>query len=180
MTEEERLISLEKIKKMNEKKRECIRLRSELEKLKKDDKVKRYLELTKEIDGMGNYHRLTDEIVCETSFSSTIRESNSCKHTIWVYLGSYYNMDDYERSYDVKVNNESDPRFEYNIYFCPECNNTFITSDYKKFESENFVLKRYGFINQYKIREYYFKLLTSNKVEDANKKLIKAFNERNI
>lgn len=180
MTEEERLISLEKIKQMKEKKKECIRLRSELEKLKKDPKINRYLELTKEIESLGNYHKLTEDTMNDVSFSDTIMENNNCKHAIWIYLGSYYSVDDYERSYDVKVENENDLRYEYNKYFCPECNEIFITKDYKKFESENFVLKRYGFINQYKIRKYYFKLLTTNKVENANKKLIRDFNGRNI
>ena len=74
--------------------------------------------------------------------------------------------------------NEQDRRFEYNIYACLDCDKRIEIKDYKKFESEHFVLKSYKFVNIQRLREYYYKLLSTNKVENANKKLIKEFKER--
>ena len=58
------------------------------------------------------------------------------------------------------------------------CDEMATGKDYKRFESEHFVLKSYRFVNIKRLREYYYKLLSTNKVENANKKLIKEFKER--
>ena len=188
MKENERLDALEKIKELKKKKEEYFKLKKELTLLSKDPNDKRYLELEEIISGKKNIGYLNDKsnrILINLAFSDYIRNRNrninECSHDIWIYEGSYYEVDDYERSYPIRVSSERAKEFEYNIYVCLECAKRVIlfSDEYKEFEKNHFVLKSYSYnINIYKLRDEYFKYLSSMKVESANKKIVKTFNER--
>lgn len=188
MKENERLDALEKIKELKKKKEEYLKLKKELTLLSKDPNVKRYLELEKIISGKKNIGYLNDKsntILINLAFSDYIRNRNrninECSHDIWIYEGSYYEVDDYERSYPIRVSSERAKEFEYNIYVCLECAERvkLFSDEYKEFEKNHFVLKSYNYdINVDKLRKTYFKYLSSMKVESANKKIVKTFNER--
>ena len=188
MKENERLDALEKIKELKKKKEEYLKLKKELTLLSKDPNVKRYLELEKIISGKKNIGYLNDKsnrILINLAFSDYIRNRNrninECSHDIWIYEGSYYEVDDYERSYPIRVSSERAKGFEYNIYVCLECAERvkLFSDEYKEFEKNHFVLKSYNYdINVDKLRKTYFKYLSSMKVESANKKIVKTFNER--
>lgn len=188
MKENERLDALEKIKELKKKKEEYLKLKKELTLLSKDPNVKRYLALEETISGKKNIGYLNDKsnrILINLAFSDYIRNRNrninECSHDIWIYEGSYYEVDDYERSYPIKVSSERAKEFEYNIYVCLECDErvNIPANEYREFEKNHFVLKSYSYnINIYKLRDEYFKYLSSMKVESANKKIVKTFNER--
>lgn len=188
MKENERLDALEKIKELKKKKEEYLKLKKELTLLSKDPNVKRYLELEKIISGKKNIGYLNDKsnrILINLAFSDYIRNRNrninECSHDIWIYEGSYYEVDDYERSYPIRVSSERAKEFEYNIYVCLECAERvkLFSDEYKEFEKNHFVLKSYNYdISVDKLRKTYFKYLSSMKVESANKKIVKTFNER--
>ena len=188
MKENERLDALEKIKELKKKKEEYLKLKRELTLLSKDPNVKRYLELEKIISNKKNIGYLNDKsnrILINLAFSDYIRNRNininECSHDIWIYEGSYYEVDDYERSYPIRVSSERAKGFEYNVYVCLECDErvNIPANEYREFEKNHFVLKSYSYnINIYKLRDEYFKFLSSMKVESANKKIVKTFNER--
>lgn len=188
MKENERLDALEKIKELKEKKEEYLKLKKELTLLSKDPNVKRYLALEETISSKKNIGYLNDKsnrILINIAFHDYIRNRNrninECSHDIWIYEGSYYEVDVYERSYPIRVSSERAKGFEYNIYVCLECAKRVIlfSDEYKGFEKNNFVLKSYNYdINVDKLREIYFKYLSSMKVKSANKKIVKTFNER--
>lgn len=188
MKENERLDALEKIKELKNKKEEYLKLKKELTLLSKDPNVKRYLELEEIISGKKNIGYLNDKsnrILINLAFSDYIRNRNrninECSYDIWIYEGSYYEVDDYERSYPIRVSSERAKEFEYNIYVCLECAERvkLFSDEYKEFEKNHFVLKSYNYdINVDKLRKTYFKYLSSMKVESANKKIVKTFNER--
>ena len=162
---------------------EYLKLKKELTLLSKDPNVKRYLELEEIISGKKNIGYLNDKsnrILINLAFSDYIRNRNrninECSHDIWIYEGSYYEVDDYERSYPIRVSSERAKEFEYNIYVCLECAERvkLFSDEYKEFEKNHFVLKSYNYdINVDKLRETYFKYLSSMKVESANKKIVK-------
>lgn len=180
MKENDRLEIINKVKELKNKRKEFIDYKRELGLLLSDPKVKRYIELTECINSRKDlvYNKVNgDEIIYSLAFSTYAHE-NKCTHDVWIYVGSYY---DSSNSYELSsyvVPNEQDRRFEYNIYACLDCDKRIEIKDYKKFESEHFVLKSYRFVNIKRLREYYYKLLSTNKVENANKKLIKEFKER--
>ncbi len=188
MKENERLDALEKIKELKKKKEEYLKLKKELTLLSKDPNVKRYLALEETISSKKNIGYLNDKsnrILINIAFHDYIRNRNrninECSHDIWIYEGSYYEVDVYERSYPIRVSSERAKEFEYNIYVCLECDERvkLFSDEYKEFEKNHFVLKSYSYdINVAKLRETYFKYLTSMKVESANKKIVKSFNER--
>lgn len=188
MKENERLEALEKIKELKEKKGEYLKLKRELTLLSKDPNVKRYLALEEIISNKKNIGYLNDKsnrILINIAFSDYIRNRNGnineCSHDIWIYEGSYYEVDDYERSYPIRVSSERAKGFEYNVYVCLECDErvNIPANEYREFEKNHFVLKSYSYnINIYKLRDEYFKYLSSMKVESANKKIVKTFNER--
>lgn len=188
MKENERLDALEKIKELKKKKEEYLKLKKELTLLSKDPNVKRYLALEETISSKKNIGYLNDKsnrILINIAFHDYIRNRNrninECSHDIWIYEGSYYEVDVYERSYPIRVSSEKAKEFEYNIYVCLECDERvkLFSDEYKEFEKNHFVLKSYSYdINVAKLRETYFKYLTSMKVESANKKIVKTFNER--
>ena len=171
MKENDRLEIINKVKELKDKRKKFIGYKRELGLLLSDPKVKRYIELTECINSRKDlvYNKVNgDEIIYSLAFSTYARE-NKCTHDIWIYVGSYY---DSSNSYELSsyvVPNEQDRRFEYNIYACLDCDKRIEIKDYKKFESEHFVLKSYKFVNIQRLREYYYKLLSTNKVENANK-----------
>lgn len=167
MNEELRKLALEKIKTFKDERERVISLQNEMNELLNNDIVKRYLYLEKEVS---NVNVNSDKKLMLDAFNSLIRNIK-CNHDIWVYLGSFYYVDDMFRSYSVRVLDESDKKFEYNLYGCLECDETIEVSDYLKFESEHLCLKNKSFVNIYELRGLYFKYLTEMKTNEAMKKL---------
>ena len=131
MNEELRKLALEKINTFKDERERVISLQNEMNELLNNDIVKRYLYLEKELS---NISVNSDKKLMLDAFNSLIRNIK-CNHDIWVYLGSFYYVDDMFRSYSVRVLDESDKKFEYNLYGCLECDETIEVSDYLKFES---------------------------------------------
>mgnify|MGYP006955377549 FL=1 len=136
MNEELRKLALEKIKTFKNERERVISLQNEMNELLNNDIVKRYLYLEKEVS---NVSVNSDKKLMLDAFNSLLRNIK-CNHDIWVYLGSFYYVDDMFRSYSVRVLDESDKKFEYNLYGCLECDETIEVSDYLKFESEHLCL----------------------------------------
>lgn len=171
MNEELRKLALEKIKTFKDERERVISLQNEMNELLNNDIVKRYLYLEKEVS---NVNVNSDKKLMLDAFNSLIRNIK-CNHDFWVYLGSFYYVDDMFRSYSVRVPDESDKKFEYNLYGCLECDETIEVSDYLKFESEHLCLKKKSFVNIYELRGLYFKYLTEMKTSEAMKKLKKLY-----
>lgn len=171
MKEDTRNLALQKLKNLKSKREELLSLQKELNDLKENDLVKRYLFLS---GFLSKINIESDKKLILDSFSSLIR-NNECTHDIWVYLGSFYYVDDMFRSYSIKVPNERDKKFEYNLYGCLECDETVETSDYIKFESEHICLKTRKYVNIYELRKQYFEYLTEMNVEETVKKLTSMF-----
>ena len=171
MKEDIRNLALQKLKTLKSEREELLSLQKELNDLKENNLVKRYLFL----DSFLNKTNIeSDEYLISNAFSFLIR-NNKCTHDIWVYLGSFYYVDDMFRSYSIKVPNERDKKFEYNLYGCLECDETVEISDYIKFESEHVCLKTRKYVNIYALRKQYFEYLTEMNVDDAVKKLTSIF-----
>ncbi len=173
MTEENRLKIIKELNILKEKRRKYLELKKEYNNLTKTEEVKRFLELSSRLEKTKSDNESNDILVARAR-NSVIKE-NCCNHDIWVYIGSYYEVDNYERSYSIMLPNERDKKFEYNVYACLECNSRIRVTDYKEFEKTHFVLKRKKCVNIYELRKLYFKYLVSMKTENANKKLIKQF-----
>lgn len=171
MNEELRKLALEKIKTFKDERERVISLQNEMNELLNNDIVKRYLYLEKEVS---NVSVNSDKKLMLDAFNSLIRNIK-CNHDIWMYLGSFYYVDDMFRSYSIKVPNERDKKFEYNLYGCLECDETVETSDYIKFESEHICLKTRKYVNIYELRGLYFKYLTEMNTSEAIKKLKKVY-----
>ena len=135
MKEDTRNLALQKLKTLKSEREELLSLQKELNDLKENDLVKRYLFLD---SFLSKTNIESDKKLILDSFSSLVR-NNECTHDIWVYLGSFYYVDDIFRSYSIKVPNERDKKFEYNLYGCLECDETVETSDYIKFENEHII-----------------------------------------
>lgn len=104
MKEDTRNLALQKLKTFKSKREELLSLQKELNDLKENDLVKRYLFLDR---FLSKTNIENDKKLILDSFNSLVR-NNECTHDIWVYLGSFYYVDDMFRSYSIKVPNESD------------------------------------------------------------------------
>lgn len=173
MTEETRIKIIKELNILKEKRRSYLELKKEYDNLTKTEEVKRFLELSKQLEKIKSDNESNDSLIMRAK-SSIIKE-NECSHDIWVYLGSYYEVDDYERSYSIMLPNEKNKKFEYNVYGCLECDNRIRVTDYKEFEKTHFVLKRKECVNIYELRKLYFKYVTSMNLDNAKKKLIRNF-----
>ena len=173
MTEETRIKIIKKLNILKEKRRSYLELKKEYDNLTKTGEVKRFLELSKQLEKNKSDNESNDSLI--TRAKSGVIKDNECSHDIWVYLGSYYEVDDYERSYSIMLPNEKHKKFEYNVYGCLECDNRIRVTDYKEFERTHFVLKRKEYVNIYELRKLYFKYVTSMNLDNAKKKLIRNF-----
>ena len=171
MKEELRNLALERIEILKDEREKVISLQREMNELSNNDIVKRYLYLE---EMLSNVSINNDKKLVLDAFNSLIRNIK-CNHDIWVYLGSFYYVDDMFRSYSVRVLDESDKKFEYNLYGCLECDETVEVSDYLKFESEHLCLKKRSLVNIYELRSLYFKYLTEMNTSEAIKKLKKVY-----
>lgn len=175
MTEEDRVKIIKELNILKEKRKRYLELKKEYDNLTKTEEVKRFLELSKRLEKTKSDNESNDTLI--TRAKSRFIKENECSHEIWVYQGSYYEVDDYERSYSIMLPNEKNKKFEYNVYGCLECDNRIRVTDYKEFERTHFVLKRKEYVNIYELRKLYFKYVTSMNLDNAKKKLIRNFEE---
>ena len=173
MREEDRIKIINEVNLLKEKKKKYLELKKEYDRLTKTGEVKRYLELEKKLTDNKDDDKIIDILITRASLN--VINENNCDHEIWVYLGSYYEVDDYERSYSIMLPNEKHKKFEYNVYGCLECDNRIRVTDYKEFERTHFVLKRKEYVNIYELRKLYFKYVISMNLDNAKKKLIRNF-----
>ena len=173
MREEDRIKIINEVNLLKEKKKKYLELKKEYDRLTKTGEVKRFLELEKKLTDNKDDDKNIDILITRASLN--VINENNCDHEIWVYLGSYYEVDDYERSYSIKLPSEKHKKFEYNVYGCLECDNRIRVTDYKEFERTHFVLKRKEYVNIYELRKLYFKYVTSMNLDNAKKKLIRNF-----
>lgn len=173
MREEDRIKIINEVNLLKEKKKKYLEIKAEYELLSKTREVKKFLELEKKLTDNKDDDKNIDILISEAAYK-VIRENN-CDHEIWVYLGSYYEVDDYERSYSIKLPSEKDKKFEYNLYGCLDCDKTVRVSDYEEFETTHFVLKRKKYVNIYELKKLYLKYVTSMNLNNAKKKLIRNF-----
>lgn len=173
MTEEDRIKIIKELNILKEKRRKYLELKKEYDSLVKTGEVKRFLELSKQLEKNKSDNESNDSLI--TRAKRGVIKENECSHEIWVYQGSYFDVDDYERSYSIMLPNEKHKKFEYNVYGCLECDNRIRVTDYNQFERTHFVLKRKKYVNIYELRKLYFKYVTSMNLDNAKKKLIKNF-----
>jgi len=172
-------------KKINQKKSLPAK-RSELEELKKDPAVVKYLNLLDEIIKIEGMYKIynTDEKIIEHVFSSLINEDYKCHHEIWLYDGSYYlSIDDCsEHNYLIEKFDENLPtvkgdfEFKYNRYICLECGKQVEIKDWENFEKNRFVLKNQN--GDICIDDYislYYQTLYNKSVKEAQETVKTAF-----
>lgn len=173
-------------KQINEKKSLSAK-RSELEKLKKEPTVVKYLNLLEEIQSIQRKYKFynTDEKIIERVFSNLIDIDFKCHHEIWLYAGSCYESIDPRCEHDHLLTylDENLPvrkgefEFEYNRYICLECGEKVETKNWDIFEESHFVLKNQNeHINVEYYRSLYYQTLYNKSVEEARETVIRAFN----
>lgn len=177
MKEEERLKRISNVEIKKEKMKILKEKRAELNKLKSNKFVKRFLKLSEELE---DEKILTVEEIKKEKFEK-YTSCYECDHDIWCYMGAYYTEYDCgpeSRDHSYRAFREED--IEYYKYRCLEC---FHEVEIKKKEHEEFVrqhkilrptTKKYFFDSDYhRIREIYFNLLYTNQTDNAYKKLVK-------
>jgi len=173
-------------KQINEKKSLTAK-KNQLEELKKDPTVVKYLNLLEEIHSIQRKYKFynTDEKIIERVFSSLINEDFKCHHEIWLYAGSCYESIDPRCEHDhiLTYLDENLPvrkgefEFEYNRYICLECGEKVETKCWEVFEENHFVLKNQN--EDTKVEYYislYYQTLYNKSVEEARETVIRAFN----
>ena len=203
MTDEFRKQIINKIHEEIEEKNSLDSKYQEVEALKQDSTVKKYLELLREIKRIKEnlkkyediYHNFDDSIEkrIQKVFNHEILISRldkkcNCEHNIWIYSGSYYHETDFEggaikaRHYKEDVPyNYLNSVFKYNEYKCLECGEVVKKTDgeWQKFEHTNCVLKINDYIDFNYYQYLYFKLLYEGyDIEDAEKAVIEEFVNR--
>lgn len=177
MKEEERLKRISNVEVMKEEMKVLKAKRTELNNLKSNQFVKRFLELSEELE---DKKILTLEEIKKEEFNKYTCYSE-CSHDIWCYMGAYYT--EYDRgpeSEDRSYRAFREEDIEYYRYRCLEC---FEEVEVKKKDHEEFI-KQHTILrttnnsffydgNYRKVREMYFKILYTNNTEDAYKKLIR-------
>lgn len=174
MKEELRLLKLENIKRKKEEMKILKQKFSELRKLEKNETVKRYLELTSELE---DKKVLTVE---EIKSKEIIINRSACNHDIWFFKGGYSVEYDYgpesRDSYYYEIDEE---KIQFYSYYCLECwEQIQITkSENEKFLQEHNVIKlNKKYITTEDFRHYqklYYDLLYTNTTEKAYQKLLK-------
>lgn len=180
---------LEIAKKINEKK-SLVAKKNELEELKKDPAVVKYLNLLNEIKAIEEkykYHN-TEEKIVDNVFRKLIEKDFKCSHEIWLYEGSYYLSIDMLHEHDhwcrKKYENlpvrKGDFVYKHNTYICLECGKKIETKDWENFEKNHLVLKnRDEYIYVYDYISLYYQYLYQMPIKEAQEKIIREFNIEN-
>jgi len=189
MREQDRLVVVDRINDDIKQREILATYREELEELKKNSDVCRYLELLDIIEKMANKQCFFDSLARNIylqfvwAFESRVRTDgiHPCMHEIWMYDGSYMVESDYynEREWEVLVSSEDNKNFDYNRYICLECGKYFNTPNWKEFEETHFVLKNYDRASKSisYFRQLYYQLLYTNSVDTAQTMIIDKFNK---
>lgn len=176
MKEEERL---KRIANVNLRKEEMKRLKSkraELNKLKSNEYVKRFLKLSEELEEV---QILTLEEIKKREFEKY--RCSDCSHDIWFYMGGYRTEYDCgPESRDTSYREFNIEKIEFYRYRCLECYSEIEVNiqEHEKFISEHTIIKpqkrRLFYGEEFeKCRKIYFDLLFTNNTEQAYKKLMK-------
>lgn len=176
MNEKERLRRINNVKVVKEEMKKLRDKKAELNRLKSNEFVKKFLKLSSELDGK---EILTEEQIKKREFKKHIYYCE-CNHEIWYYMGAYfveYDCGPESRDHYYKASREED--IEYYIYRCLEC---YEEVEVRKEDNEEFV-KQHTILKSNKtsttersfdeVRDIYFKLLFTNTTDKAYKKLIK-------
>lgn len=186
MTEQERLIVIERIKKDLELQKKHEQKKERREELKQNEAVREYLRVSNEIRKLSKelsfLKNKGDAVYWEFlwAFYSKVKSEgfSSCNHDIWMYIGSY-GWEDYGffegREYIIEDENRED--FDVNKYKCLECGICRNVTDWNKFEEDNFVLKNRKDLNVQQYMKLYYHLLYTHTVEEAQKLIIEKFNK---
>ena len=177
---------LEIAKKTNEKKSLAAK-KSELEELKKDPTIIKYLNLLEEIKTIEEEYRYhnTDEKIIDNVFRKLIENDFKCDHEIWLYEGSYYLSIDMLHEHDQWCRKtdehlpvkKGDFEYKHNTYICLECGKKIETKDWENFEKSHFVLKTQNeYIYVYEYISLYYQYLYQMPIKEAQEKVIQMFN----
>lgn len=185
MKENERKIIVEQINKDIEMKESLPQKEIEMESLLKNDFVKRYIQLNREISNAKNcFLSESNEKIIKLRFIRAMIGTDlysgvkKCSHSIWFYSNSIKCYADPRCEHDMyfSCDNEEDPNFEYNVYVCLDCQKQVEVENWKDFENENFVLKNYDDRNISAYLDNYYQLLCEMSAEEAEATIIRNFN----
>lgn len=189
MTEQERLIVVERIKKDLELQKEREQKRNKLEELKQNEAVREYLRVSNEIRKLSKelsfLKTKEDAIYWEFlwAFYSKVKSEgfSPCNHDIWMYIGSY-GWEDYGffEGHDYIIEDENREDFYVNKYKCLECGICKNVTDWNKFEEDNFVLKNRKDSNVQQYMDLYYHLLYNHTIEESQRMLIEEFNKNKV
>ena len=186
MTEPERLIVIERIKKDLELQKICEQNKKRLEELKQNELVKEYLKLFNEIEELNKQlcyfeneeQAISKEFVWALNTKYKAEGFSSCNHDIWMYIGSYGWKDyGFFDGYNYLIDDESKENFNVNKYKCLECGIYINVTDWNRFEQDNFVLKNRKDLDGEAYMFLYYQLLYNHTVEEAQKLVIEEFNK---
>ena len=188
MKEYQRQIAISQITRDIEEKELIKDKQNELEQLRQNPVVAKYLQLLEEINSLKKKYKYCDskEKIINNGFRTAI-EDFKCHHEIWIYEGSYYlSIDIFRHEHDYLIRKSSeycetrdDFVFKYNKYVCLECDKTLETADWQNFENSHYVLKNqieeyYIDINHY--RNLFYQLLYIGSIKNAQQTVIEQFN----
>ena len=183
MKELERKRTVEKIKEDIESLQILEKHRKKQEELEKDPIIAQYYDLLSEIKRLEQKTKLftsLDQTIFWEFTWANINGKDDCSHEIWIYEGSYYCLTDPwgEHDHYCKCDDESHTDFEYNIYVCLSCEKFAKVNDWQSFEGTHTVLKSRALDkNPHYYTKMFYQLLYTHSVEEAQRKLIEAFNQ---
>ena len=157
--------------------------RKKLEELERNPIITQYHDLLSEVKRLEQKTRLfksLKQIIFWEFTWANVDKVNDCPHEIWIFAGSYYCLTDpvSEHNHHIKCDDESNINFEYNLYMCLNCRTYVKINDWQSFESTHIILKNRALD---KSPHYYanmlYQLLYTNSIEEAQRKLIEAFNQ---
>jgi len=189
MTEQERLVIVDKID-------EDIKLvelleqqKEKLKQLEENKIIKEYLALLNQVSILSDKTKefKSKEDIANLEFSSVLdeevrrKEISHCNHDIWMYYGSYgmlFNKISCIPCF-IDLSIERDNDFYFNKYICLECGKEIQVNDWEEFENNHIILKNYDNthnLEKYlKYRQQYYELLYNYSVNEANDMMVKQF-----
>ena len=179
MTEQERLVVVDKINRYLQLQKDRKQKRERVEELSKINIVKEYIDNLSEIQKLNKLLDGQDTKEDAISLSFRQRFNNKCCHDIWIYMASYsyWYCEIDEHWYESVVSNEFDDDFDYNCYCCLGCDKTVEVQDWEDFEATHFVLKNYSDTKYDYYKKLYYQLLYTNTVNDAKRIIIEMFKD---